>query len=242
MNISIGLDRQHSSYSWCRKGIFKRNRSTRRSKMDNLLAFMLMALMMSILPGTDTVLIMKNTFAHGAKAGRFTILGIATGLTFWTVVAVLGLSVVIAQSVFLFNIIKYLGAAYLFYLGVRAVFTKSTLSLETVQADSQLSIHKSTHRHYKESYLQGAISNILNPKTVLVYITFMPQFIDLNGNINQQLIGLGFILTLIAAGWFLILVYLLDHVNKWLKKPKIQKVFQKSTGVMLIGFGVKTVS
>ncbi|MGM0876544.1 MAG: homoserine/threonine efflux transporter [Bacillota bacterium] len=209
--------------------------------MDNLLAYILMALMMSMLPGTDTVLIMKNTLNHGAKAGRYTILGMATGLTFWTVIVVFGLSVVIAQSVFLFNAIKYLGAAYLFYLGVSVFFTKNTLSLEAVQAEHQRLIDKSSRHHYKESYLQGAISNILNPKTVLVYITFMPQFIDLNGNINQQLIGLGLILTIIAVGWFLILVYLLDHVKKWLKKPKFQKVFQKSTGVMLIGFGVKTV-
>lgn len=208
--------------------------------MDNLLAYIIMALMMSMLPGTDTVLIMKNTLNHGAKAGRYTILGMATGLTFWTVIVVLGLSVVIAQSVVLFNTIKYLGAAYLLYLGVRSFFAKSTLSFEGVQADSQLSMEKLSHNHSKESYLQGVISNILNPKTVLVYITFMPQFIDLNGDTNQQLIVLGLILTLIAVGWFLILVYLLDHVKKWLKKPRFQKVFQKSTGVMLIGFGLKT--
>ncbi|MGG0665330.1 LysE family transporter [Viridibacillus arvi] len=209
--------------------------------MDILFAYILMAIMMSMLPGTDTVLIMKNTINHGATAGRYTILGMATGLTFWTVIAFLGLSVAISQSVLLFNIIKYLGATYLFYLGVRVFFTKSKLSLEAAQDGSQRSIDKSSQNHYKEFYLQGAISNILNPKTILVYITFMPQFINLNGNINQQLIGLGLILTLIAVGWFLILVYLLSHVKKLLKKPGFQKIFQKSTGVMLIGFGVKTV-
>ncbi|NIK76828.1 RhtB (resistance to homoserine/threonine) family protein [Paenibacillus castaneae] len=209
--------------------------------MDNLIAYSLMALMMSMLPGADTVLIMKNTLNHGAKAGRYTIFGMATGLTFWTVIVVLGLSVVIAQSIFLFNTIKYLGAAYLFYLGIRAFFTKSILAIEDVQAESQGTNEKLSRRHCKESYLQGVVSNILNPKTVLVYITFMPQFIDLNGDTNQQLILLGSILTLIAVGWFLIVVYLLDHVKKWLKKPKFQKAFQKSTGVMLIGFGVKTV-
>jgi RhtB (resistance to homoserine/threonine) family protein len=192
-----------------------------------------------MLPGTDTVLIMKNTLSHGAKAGCYTVLGIATGLTCWTIIAVLGLSVVVVQSVILFNVIKYLGAAYLFYLGVRVFFSKNTLSLAAVQAECQRSSDKLS-RHYRKSYLQGALSNILNPKTVLVYITFIPQFIDLNGNINQQLIGFGFILTIIAVGWFLILIYLLDQVKKWLKKPKIQKVLQKSIGVMLIGFGVKT--
>ncbi|MFT8322581.1 MAG: LysE family transporter [Bacillus sp. (in: firmicutes)] len=209
--------------------------------MDNLIAFILMAVMMSMLPGTDTVLIMKNTLKHGAKAGRFTILGMATGLTFWTIIAVFGLALVIAQSVLLFNTIKYLGAAYLFYLGVRSFFTKSTLSLEDVQGDNQCAANKLAYQHCKEAYLQGVISNMLNPKTILVYITFMPQFIDLNENINQQLIGLGLILTLIAVTWFLIVVYLLNHVKKWLKKPGFQTKFQKSTGIMLIGFGVKTV-
>ena len=208
--------------------------------MDNLLAYILMALMMSMLPGTDTVLIMKNTLSHGSKAGRYTIFGMATGLTFWTIIAVFGLSVVIAQSLFLFNTIKYMGAAYLLYLGMRSFFTKSTFSLEAIQVDSQHSNDESAHHHNKESYLQGAISNILNPKTILVYITFMPQFIDLNGNTNQQLIVLGLILTIIAVGWFMILVYLINHLKKWLNKPTFQTIFQKSTGVMLMVFGIKT--
>lgn len=208
--------------------------------VDNLFAYALMALMMSVLPGADTVLIMKNTLSHGAKAGRYTIFGMATGLTFWTIVAIFGLSVVIAQSVFLFNTIKYIGAAYLLYLGLRVFFTKSTFALEAVQAENNYSNQKSMRPHYKESYLQGAISNILNPKTILVYVTFMPQFIDLNGNINQQLIILGLILTLIAVSWFLILVYLIDYLKNWLNNSKFQQLFQKSTGIMLIGFGVKT--
>ncbi|MGC4378847.1 LysE family transporter [Fictibacillus sp. Mic-4] len=209
--------------------------------MDNLLAYVIMALMMSMLPGTDTILIMKNTFNYGTKAGRCTILGIATGLAFWTVISVLGLSVVIAHSLFLFNTIKYLGAAYLFYLGIKAFFSKGAISLESFQANGSRSITRPSAHHYKESYLQGAISNIFNPKTVLVYVTFMPQFINLHGNTTHQLIGLGFILTFIAVGWFLILVYLIGHVKKWMRRTKVQKVFQKFTGALLIGFGVKMV-
>ncbi|WP_080873604.1 LysE family translocator [Oceanobacillus timonensis] len=207
--------------------------------MENLFAYILMALMMSMLPGTDTILVMKHTFGHGMKAGFYTILGIAAGLIFWTLIAVLGLSVVIAQSVFLFHMIKYLGAAYLFYLGVKAFFTKDIFSVDMMSEDTIN--HKGMKSHYKDAFLQGAISNILNPKTVLVYITFIPQFIDLSGNTNQQLIILGCMLTLIAAGWFFILVYFLDAVKKWLKKPVFLKVFKKCVGVLLMGFGVKMV-
>ncbi|WP_040984351.1 LysE family translocator [Oceanobacillus jeddahense] len=207
--------------------------------MDNLLAYLLMALMMSMLPGTDTVLVMKNTFSYGTRAGYFTILGIAAGLTFWTMIAVFGLSIVIARSVFLFNTIKYLGAVYLIYLGVRTFISRDTFSMDTV---SEKNDHRKTATfYYKGSFLQGSISNILNPKTVLVYISFMPQFVDLSGNIHLQLITLGFILTLIAAGWFLILIYFLDAMKRWLKKPLLQKILQKCTGILLMGFGVKTV-
>ncbi|WP_066193429.1 LysE family transporter [Gracilibacillus timonensis] len=205
--------------------------------MDHLAAYMLMALMMSMLPGTDTVLVMKNTMAHGSKAGYYTTLGIASGLIFWTMIAVFGLAVVIARSVFLFHVIKYLGAAYLIYLGLRAFFTKSTFSMDSVPDHNK----KSTHAYVKDSFFQGAVSNVLNPKTVLVYVTFMPQFIHVNGNTNQQLIILGFILTWIAAGWFFILVYFLDVMKKWFKKPVFQKFFQKCTGVLLMGFGVKMI-
>jgi RhtB (resistance to homoserine/threonine) family protein len=208
--------------------------------VDHLAAYMLMALVMSMIPGTDTILIMKNTLHHGAKAGRFTILGMATGLTFWTLIAVLGLSAAIAQSVYLFNTIKYIGAAYLFYLGIRILLTKNTLSLEPI-SEEQKAVKSSSNHSYKESYMQGALSNFLNPKTILVYIAFMPQFISLDANTDQQLLMLGFILTLIAVGWFLLLVHVVDYVKKWLKKPLFQKAFQKCSGIMLIGFGIKTI-
>jgi threonine/homoserine/homoserine lactone efflux protein len=68
----------------------------------------------------------------------------------------------------------------------------------------------------------------------------MPQFINLSGNVNQQLIVLALILTLLAVIWFLFLVYLMDFAKKWLKNSKFQKGFQKSTGLILVGFGIKT--
>ena len=75
--------------------------------------------------------------------------------------------------------------------------------------------------------MQGLFSNILNPKTVLVYITIMPQFINLRESVNQQLIILALILTFLAVFWFLILVYLIDFAKKWLRSVKFQKIFQK---------------
>lgn len=207
--------------------------------MHSLLAYIPIAAMMVIIPGADTMLVMKNTLRYGPKAGRYNILGLATGLSFWTVIAILGLSVVIAKSVILFTTIKYLGAAYLIYLGVKSFFAKSVFSLDDMQSQAK-NMASSPKRYYKTSFMQGSLSNILNPKTVLVYVTIMPQFINLNGNINQQLIILASILTLLAVLWFLFLVYIIDYAKKWMKNSKFQKVFQKITGIILVGFGIKT--
>ncbi|MDZ5670514.1 MULTISPECIES: LysE family transporter [Bacillus] len=207
--------------------------------MHSLLAYIPIAAMMVIMPGADTMLVMKNTLRYGPKAGRYNILGLATGLSFWTVIAILGLSVVIAKSVILFTMIKYLGAAYLIYLGVKSFFAKSMFSLDDMQSQTK-NMASSPKRYYKTSFMQGSLSNILNPKTVLVYVTIMPQFINLNGNINQQLIILASILTLLAVLWFLFLVYIIDYAKKWMKNSKFQKVFQKITGIILVGFGIKT--
>jgi RhtB (resistance to homoserine/threonine) family protein len=207
--------------------------------MDNLLTYISIAAMMVIIPGADTMLLVKNTLSYGPKAGRYTVLGMAMGLSFWTLIAILGLSVVIAKSVVLFSIIKYLGAAYLIYLGIKSFFTKSVFSLKEIQSQANTPTTYSK-RHNKNSFMQALLNNILNPKTVLVYITIMPQFINLDGNVKQQLVVLALILTALAVVWFLFLVTLIDYAKKWLNNPKFQKVFQKSTGLVLIGFGVKT--
>jgi RhtB (resistance to homoserine/threonine) family protein len=207
--------------------------------MDSLLTYILIVGMMVIIPGADTMLLLKNTLSYGPKAGRYTVLGMATGLSFWTIIAILGLAVVVAKSMILFNTIKYLGAAYLIYLGVKSFFAKSTFSLEEIKAHANAPIDNS-ERHNKSSFMQALLSNILNPKTVLVYITIMPQFINLNENVNQQLIVLALILTLLAVLWFLFLVNLIDYAKKWLNNSRFQKAFQKSTGLILVGFGIKT--
>lgn len=205
--------------------------------MDNLLAYIPVATLMVVIPGADTMLLMKNTLSYGPKAGRFTVLGMLSGLSFWTGIAILGLSVVIAKSVVLFTTIKYLGAAYLIYLGIKSLITKQTLAVDQMESSADVPIDRGYH---KKSFMQAMLSNVLNPKTVIVYITIMPQFINLNGHVNQQLIILASILTGLAAAWFLILVYVVDYAKKWLNDKKHQQMFQKVAGLLLVGFGIKT--
>ena len=208
--------------------------------MDNIFTYIAIVGMMVLLPGADTILLIKNTISHGTKAGLYTMMGMATGTTFWTLIAVLGLSMLIAQSVVLFSIIKYLGAAYLIYLGIKSFFAKSSLPLEQTQEIPSTSLPAPSNSNNKSSFMQAFLSNILNPKAVLVYITIMPQFINVNGNVNQQLIILGSIATILAVVWFLILIFLMDYAKKWFESAKFLKAFQKSTGVILVAFGIRT--
>lgn len=104
------------------------------------------------------------------------------------------------------------GSRLLNLLRDKKFFAKSVFSLKEIQAQANTSA-KYSNRHNKDSFMQALLNNILNPKTVLVYITIMPQFINLNGNVNQQLIILAFILTLLAVLWFLFLVYLIDYAK-----------------------------
>jgi RhtB (resistance to homoserine/threonine) family protein len=205
--------------------------------MDNLLAYIPVATLMVVIPGADTMLLMKNTLSYGPKAGRFTVLGMLSGLSFWTGIAILGLSVVIAKSVVLFTTIKYLGAAYLIYLGIKSLISKQTLAVDQMERSADVPMDR---RYHKKSFMQAMLSNVLNPKTVIVYITIMPQFINLNGHVNQQLIILASILTGLAAAWFLILVYVVDYAKKWLNDKKHQQMFQRVAGILLVGFGIKT--
>jgi RhtB (resistance to homoserine/threonine) family protein len=207
--------------------------------MENLLMYILIAAMMVIVPGVDFILVTKNTVSLGTRAGQFTILGVATGLIIWTIVAILGLATIFSQSVVLFNLIKYLGAAYLLILGIKSLKHKNTVSIEIDHSQNNAEANNRSSGQYKSCFWQGFLSNVLNPKTVVVYITLMPQFIHTNQNVLLQLVILGAILIFIAILWFLIVVHVLNFIRIWFKKPKVQSMFNKVTGVMLVSLAVK---
>ena len=130
--------------------------------------FLLAGILLNLTPGNDTIYILSRTIAQGRKAGIMSVLGIATGSLVHTLFAAVGLSVIIAQSPVLFNIIKYAGAAYLFYIGIRMILSKSSV----------INLQKPEKQKYNKIYLQAVLTNVLNPKVALFFISFLPQFID----------------------------------------------------------------
>ncbi|WP_031545397.1 LysE family translocator [Salinicoccus luteus] len=205
--------------------------------MDNLLAYSTVVLILAMLPGADMMIIMKNTLNYNSSAGRVTILGIILGHLFWTFIAVIGLAVVIANSILLFSTIKYIGAAYLVYIGIKSFTAGQLVSMDNLKEGSG-----KVRGHVKASFRQGLISNIFNPKVLLLYITIMPQFMTVGGSIgeNQQLIILAGILIGISTVWFLVVVELVNIMKRWLKSRTFQNWLAKGAGVVLILFGIRT--
>ncbi len=195
--------------------------------------FLLTGILLNITPGNDTIFILSKSISQGKKAGIVSALGIGTGSIVHTILAVLGLSIIISKSILLFNIIKYTGAVYLLYMGYQMLRSKSqfndTTSLE----------NKSTN--YNKIYRDGIITNVLNPKVALFFIAFLPQFI--NPNLKDTIlpfITLG--MTFITTGliWYLILVTFSSTISAKLKKNnKTETIINRICGITLIGLGIK---
>jgi threonine/homoserine/homoserine lactone efflux protein len=133
--------------------------------------FAFASLMLNITPGNDMLYVASRSAGQGIRAGIISALGIMTGCLVHILAAVVGISAIIARSATAFDIIKYVGAAYLIYLGVKSIFNKKESSFlrgEKLQPLSNLKI-----------FTQGVITNVLNPKVALFFLAFLPQFINI---------------------------------------------------------------
>lgn len=150
---------------------------------SNFAAFLMVAMVMMIIPGPDMAFIISRSVSGGRKQGIVTAFGMLLGIVFHILIAVCGLSAILMTSTIAFQIVKYVGAVYLVYLGIKTIRDKQQITVDTQQE-----IHSSVWK----SFTQGAIANILNPKNALFFLTFIPQFITPTaGNAAFQFIFLG---------------------------------------------------
>lgn len=204
--------------------------------IENLWAFVLIATLIVVIPGVDFLLVTKNTLNFGKNAGHFTTMGIILALFIWTILAVLGLATIVANSIVLFTIIKYLGALYLIWLGIQALLAKKSTMGDLLKKDTHVQIPEKTYRH---CFTQGIVTDLLNPKTLLLYVTLMPQFINTDAAVTEQLLILAATLIVISIIWLVAVVYILNIIRAWFLRPSVQAVFNKITGIVLISLGIK---
>ena len=202
--------------------------------MENFYLFVITCIFLVILPGPDTAIMTKNTLTVGKQGGFKTMLGICCALSIHTLTAVVGLSAIIAKSALLFSIFKYIGALYLIYLG-----TKSLWALRNKETTKPIeTIAKSKYKN-ESSLKQGFLTNLLNPKIAVFFLTFLPQFVNPGSHTFMPFLILGITYIVLTVVWYLFYIYLLNQISVFMKKPKTQKVIEGITGTILIGFGIK---
>lgn len=199
----------------------------------NYETFILTGLLLNITPGNDTIFILSRSMAQGKKAGIMSVLGIATGSLIHTTLAAFGLSIIIAKSLLVFNIIKYAGAAYLFYVGYKMLTDKKQLNTDTLVSENLINL--------KKIYRDGVLTNVLNPKVALFFISFLPQFIDPHAtNTVVPFIKLGVTFTITGTIWCLILANFASLIFSKLKHSKrLSNYVNKTCGGVLIALGIK---
>ena len=202
--------------------------------MENFLLFVFMCILLIILPGPDTAIATKNTLTVGRMGGLKTALGTCCALLIHTSAAVLGLSAIIVKSALLFSIFKYVGAVYLIYLGI-----KTLVALRKKEVAASVEVNASSQFENKSCFKQGFLTNLLNPKVAVFFLTFLPQFVDAGSNTFLPFLIMGFTYTVLTAIWFFLYVYLLNQISTFMKKPIAQNMIEGITGTILIGFGIK---
>lgn len=162
----------------------------------NLPAFIAAGILLNLTPGADTMYILGRSMSQGRKAGIYSALGISTGVIVHINLAAFGLSLIIAKSTFAFDLIKYAGAFYLAYLGIKMLIKKPV--------PNELIIgNKASMRGV---FLSGVLTNVLNPKVSLFFLVFLPQFVEpANASDPLPFLILGLIVTTSGTIWCLIL-------------------------------------
>jgi threonine/homoserine/homoserine lactone efflux protein len=198
---------------------------------DNFLLFASASLLLNVTPGNDMLYVASRSTGQGSKVGIISALGIAAGCIVHLAAAVIGLSALIAQSAFAFNIIKYVGAAYLIYLGIKAFFSKAN--------SFNVKPHGKAYS-YRKIFLQGALTNVLNPKVALFFLAFLPQFIDLSNPLPQlQILTLGAWFNFSGTVVNVLVALLFGRLGNWFNNSAVMKWQQKITGTVLIALGIK---
>ena len=201
--------------------------------LQNLLSFSILAGLLTMLPGLDTAQVLRSVTLGGKSTAYATVAGILTGVWIWGAAAALGISALLVASHIAYTIVKWAGAAYLIYLGIKMLWESKKITHESVQAKiaDQTSNRKAFNR--------ALLINLTNPKTGVFYIAILPQFLPRE---FPALIG-GLLLATIHNAltliWFTMMIYGASFAKETLQNPRVQKIIERASGVALIGFGIR---
>jgi RhtB (resistance to homoserine/threonine) family protein len=196
-----------------------------------VLAFTGIVAIVTLTPGADTMLVVRSAIVRGRRAGLLTTLGIGSGLFIHATLSALGLSVVLVRSARAFEIVKVAGAVYLAYLGVQA--------LRSAARGVQRQEGPAGPVGARRAYVEGLLTNVLNPKVAIFYLAFLPQFIGPQDPILAKSILLASIHFVQAIVWLSFVTFFVARMRSVLGRPRVQRVLEGISGLVFVAFGVK---
>jgi threonine/homoserine/homoserine lactone efflux protein len=199
-----------------------------------LFLFMTAALVLLVIPGPAVLYIVARSVEQGRRAGLASACGISTGGMVQVIAAAFGLSALLVSSAMAYSVVKYAGAVYLIYLGVKKLREQPAAEVEGVQAAARVSLRR--------IYGQGALVEVLNPKTALFFFAFLPQFVNpARGPVSLQLLALGVLFTAMALTSDSLWALAAGSAAGWLQRNRGFVRRQKYvSGTVYIGLGLAT--
>jgi threonine/homoserine/homoserine lactone efflux protein len=203
---------------------------------SQLWIFLGIAALLTVTPGADMALVTKNVFTRGRTGAFFTTLGICLGCLAQATLSALGLAAILRTSATVFAVVKFAGAVYLIYIGAAALWTSfHAKAVETPAAQSPAGRNTRPFR----SFTEGFLTNILNPKVSLFYLTFLPQFISPGEPALQKSLFLASIHVVMGFAWLVTYAAMLDRLRGVFSRPTVRRKLEAVTGGLLIAFGLK---
>ena len=197
-----------------------------------LVAFTAAAGLLTITPGLDTALVLRTATAEGARAASLASIGIVTACFGWAIMVALGLGALLATSQLAYTVLRAIGACYLLVAGLRMLLRPRQGFIETAPDPRTGGLVAGA------AFARGALTNLLNPKVGIFYVSFLPQFVPTGVSVGPFILLLGAIHALLGVTWFASLILATQPIARWLRRPLIVAGLDRLTGGLFIAFGV----
>jgi threonine/homoserine/homoserine lactone efflux protein len=203
-----------------------------------LLAFTLAAGLLTITPGLDTALVLRTAAVEGPRRAMLAGVGICCGCLMWGFAASVGLGALLAASQVAYRTLRIAGACYLIFLGTKMLLRKHASASAMDDALSPPVCESAVSASAPQWFIRGLLTNLLNPKVGVFYVTFLPQFIPAGVSVTSFSMLLAAIHATQGILWFSLLTLATRPLSRWLRRPRTAQMLDRATGAVLVGFGL----
>ena|ERR1700732_3359016 len=194
----------------------------------SLSAYVAAASLLTITPGLDTALVIRTATTGGTRQAVLAGLGIATGLLVWAMLVAFGLGALLAASQLAYTVLRWIGAAYLLWVGYKLLRHPRREFLTQAQSA----------QNQRAAFATGVLTNLLNPKVGVFYVSFLPQFVPQGVHVGAYILMLGAIHALLSLIWFACLIAATRPISTFIRRPAVVQACDRLTGGVFMAFGV----